>query len=271
VIHVHLSEKGSFIREGALVLLARLRGLTIVVTNHGSKFVKFAARRPEMVSRVLRACDLCLCFSEDAILVCRRLAPNVPSAVIVNPTTADPASPTADLTGEIALFAGSVGVRKGVDILLTAWEEVTKSRPDAKLLIAGPPTEFLLPVVASVQSMGPLENEDIRAVMREARVVVLPSRDEALPVVLAEALAGGRPFVATPVGGIPWLAHGVQVLVPVGDSHALALALIDLLGDPQLAAERGEMGREFHTRNLSMEAADSAMRSHYEAAVARRH
>jgi glycosyltransferase involved in cell wall biosynthesis len=224
-----------------------------------------------LVARVLNACDFYFCLSQSDLELCHELAPTAPGALITNPTAADVGSRPADLTDEVVFFAGQVGVRKGVDVLLRAWEEVRRFRPKAKLVVAGPATSLVVPVTSNVEMLGPIDNQRTRELMRAARVVVLPSRDEALPVVLTEALAAGRPFVSTPVGGIPWLAQGVQKLVEVGDAHALALALVELLADPGLAAARGEAGREFHRRILSVEAADVMMRGHYEDAIARRH
>ena len=48
IAHIHLSERGSFLREGALVALARRRGLVTVVTIHGASFLPFAARNPRL-------------------------------------------------------------------------------------------------------------------------------------------------------------------------------------------------------------------------------
>ena len=58
VAHFHLSERGSFLREGALVRLAHLRRLPVVVTIHGAAFLPFADRWPQLAAGVLRAATL---------------------------------------------------------------------------------------------------------------------------------------------------------------------------------------------------------------------
>lgn len=94
-----------------------------------------------------------------------------------------------------------------------------------------------------VRITGWLSNDAVRAELAAARVMVLPSFAEGLPVVLMEALALGRPVVTTYVAGIPELVeHGAAGwLVPAGDPAALADALADALAAPseRLAA----MGR----------------------------
>ena len=64
VAHVHLSERGSFLREGSLVAVAHRRGLVTVATIHGASFMPFARRYPWLVSTVLRRADLIACFDQ---------------------------------------------------------------------------------------------------------------------------------------------------------------------------------------------------------------
>lgn len=79
---------------------------------------------------------------------------------------------------------------------------------------------------------------DIPAVMAAADIVTLSSAHEGLPVAIMEALAMGRPVVATAVGGVPTqVRNGVEGrLVPPGDPSALARALVELAGDAELRA-----------------------------------
>jgi len=76
-------------------------------------------------------------------------------------------------------------------------------------------------------------------------VLLLPSINEGTPVSVIEALAAGRPAVATRVGGIPDVVRdGVDgFLVDLGDADALADRLADLAADPIRRAEMGASGR----------------------------
>jgi glycosyltransferase involved in cell wall biosynthesis len=97
-----------------------------------------------------------------------------------------------------------------------------------------------------------------------ARVVALPSRAEGMPMTLTEAMSAGRPFVSTPVGGIPELAAGGGgMLVPVGDAEALARCLIGFLAGPALARSLGERGRRFCAETRSVEVIDTRLRELY--------
>jgi glycosyltransferase involved in cell wall biosynthesis len=89
------------------------------------------------------------------------------------------------------------------------------------------------------------EVRDIPALLARARLFVLPSLSEGISLTLLEAMARGLPLVATKVGGNPEVVEdGVTgLLVPPGDSHALAQAIRTLLADPDRAHAMGLAGR----------------------------
>ena len=86
---------------------------------------------------------------------------------------------------------------------------------------------------------------DMLNVYADLDVVALTSRNEGSPVALIEALAAGRPVVATAVGGVPEVVINgdTGVTVPVADSRALAHAVLTLLADRPLAERLGAAGR----------------------------
>lgn len=268
VAHVHLSERGSFVREGALVALARRRKLVPVVTIHGAAFLPFAESHPRLTSAVLRQARLVTCLDQEVLEAVGRAAPRVRADILPNPIMMDYSAPTADRTDEIVVFAGEIGLRKGADILYEAWELVAKNRPEARCLMVGPGGDFNGPAVERLETQGPVDTHEMREILRAARVVVLPSRAEGMPMILTEAMAGGRPFVSTPVGGIPDLAReGAGVLVDVGDHVGLAQALTNLLADRELARSMGERGQAFCSETRSAEIIDARLRDLYAAAA----
>ncbi len=87
---------------------------------------------------------------------------------------------------------------------------------------------------------------DVDRLLGASDVLVHPTRDDALPTAVMHGLAAGLPVVASDVGGVPELVDdSVGVLVPPGDHHALAGALVDLIGDPD---RRNVMGRAARKR-----------------------
>lgn len=158
------------------------------------------------------------------------------------------------------LFAGVMRPRKNVLGLVNAFAQVRRAVPEATLTIAGPTPEpdyaahvrarvADLGIAQAVTFLGHVSNEQLVAAMAQASVVSLFSHEETLPTVLAQALAVGRPVVASRVGGIPELVTHADngYLVPVGDEESLAAALTALLQQPAL---RQAMGAAGHQRAL---------------------
>ena len=101
-------------------------------------------------------------------------------------------------------------------------------------------------LTSTVTFVGALPPEDVAREMSGAAAVVAPSRSEALPRVVLEALAAGAPVIATGVGGMPEIvAHGVTgILVLPEDADALATALAGLLADDDLRGRLLVRGRD---------------------------
>jgi glycosyltransferase involved in cell wall biosynthesis len=266
VAHMHLSERGSFLREGSLLALAHKRGLVTVATINGASFMPFARKRPRLVSTVLRRADLVTCVDRESLDFVRLSAPHVHSEIVPNPVFVDERFSPADQTDELVVFAGEIGLRKGADVLCRAWPLVAGRRPEARCLMVGPATAFVPPSAERLQVRPPVDPIEMKALLRQARVVALPSRAEGMPLLLTEAMSQGRPFVSTPVSGIPELAAGGGLLVPVGDELALADRLTEMLADPGLARRIGERGRQFCVETRSVEVIDVRLRKLYESA-----
>ena len=134
---------------------------------------------------------------------------------------------------------------KGHAILLDAFRRVHARRPHARLLLIGGGSERQrLEILSSnfglngsVQFLG--SRADIPELLAACDLVTLASVQEGLPMALLEAMAAGKPVVATKVGIVPELVQGGQtgLLVPPGDAELLAEALDTLVTD-QIKGQR---------------------------------
>lgn len=150
------------------------------------------------------------------------------------------------------LFLANLQVRKGVLIMLDAFERLAARLPAARLLVAGagPEEAEVGRRVAASQSAGRVEllgqvgREDVLPLMQRCAVYCLPSYGEPFGMTALEAMACARPVVATRAGGLQHLVddHGGRT-VPPGDAPALATALAELLADPGRRAAMGEHNR----------------------------
>jgi phosphatidyl-myo-inositol alpha-mannosyltransferase len=151
------------------------------------------------------------------------------------------------------LFASALDQpQKGLDVLVTAFADLRRDYPDARLVLAGPgdPDRALAQTTReAIDVCGPGSPEDLPNRYRTATVTVLPSRHEAFGLVLVESLATGTPVIgATPGGASDIVEPSVGRTVPYGDADALAHALracIDLARDPAVPSRCREHARRW--------------------------
>lgn len=186
----------------------------------------------------------------------RFAAINPRTEVIRNASSLHADAPAGVAAAQV-LAIGRHVAQKGLDLLLQAWVNVQAARPEARLAIVGdgPLTAALqaraaaLGVAASVQWQAP--TPAVEALYRQAAVFVLPSRYEGMPLVLLEAQALGVPAVAfdCPTGPAEIVGADSGMVVPAGNTAALADAVLRLLDDPPL---RACMGRAAIARSRTL-------------------
>lgn len=251
----HLSQGGSWLREGTLLRIARRLGWRSVAQIHGSGFVSYAKRHSEAVRKVLEAAERSYVLSDDSAAAISQLLGSNGSVVRIRNLVSMPESSWKSTT---IVFGGSVGRRKGVDTLVAAWESASLRLPNWRLIVAGPHEPgFILPPLERMQVTGALSNREVGDLLSKALVAVLPSRAEALPMFLLEAMSHGCVPVSTEVGQIKELVEDIGVTVPAGDSTLLAGALISLCNSEDLAA-RGQAAR----RRVSEQYSEDTQRQH---------
>ena len=171
--------------------------------------------------------------------------------------------------GSYLLFVGTVEPRKGIDVLLSAHATLRRQgHPDLRLVVAGPPGWGETPPLdgPGVMAPGRVDDHTLDALYRGAAAVVLPSRSEGFGLPALEAMARGRPVVASNAGALPEVLGDAGLLVTPGDSDALATALEGILAKEDFAAELGSLGRQRAT-TFTWAACTAAHAAAYRAAL----
>lgn len=167
--------------------------------------------------------------------------------------------------GEL-LYVGQIEPRKGIDILLSAFKLVLKSKPEATLSIIGEDMveggRLTNKYRKMAEELGISKSVAFKGYMMDVTpeymnkdVFILPSRVEPFGRVLVEAMSAGLPVVASDVGGIPEIIPDEDkgVLVPVDNHQALAEAVLKVLDAGGRASMMAKNGRKYVMENFSME------------------
>ncbi len=164
---------------------------------------------------------------------------------------ASPPEPESDTDETRLIFVGRVAPVKGLRLLVDAMLQLSEELTDLTLTIVGDgPDRALIeeaakPLGDRVRFTGYLSQDAVAEELRAADAAVLPSFAEGVPVFLMEAMASGKPVIATQVAGVGELviAGETGLLVPPGDTASLIDAIRRIATDPARRTAMGKAGR----------------------------
>ncbi|MBE0432869.1 glycosyltransferase [candidate division WOR-3 bacterium] len=167
--------------------------------------------------------------------------------------------------------------QKGHRFLVTAFAAAAKVRPGIKLLLVGNG-----PLRKNIEKIVRAENlsdrilflglrDDIAGLLARSDVYVSSSEWEGFGLTIVEAMAAGRPVIATAVDGVPEIVHDkvTGLLVPSGDVESMSTAIAALADDCRLRAEMGKRGRVRAEKMFDIVKTTVAYEEMYTAAVER--
>lgn len=251
-LHAHFGTNAS-----EVACLARaLGGPPWSYTSHGPAEADDGPRL-HLPTKVGSAAFVAAISSHTRSLTLRRIPPALwPKVHIIHcglPERAFADTPLPEPDAPTFLFVGRLVPQKAPGLLLEAFATLSKTRPEARLVLAGDgemrgmlETRIAdLGLGEAVRITGWIDADQVRAELDAATVFALPSFNEGLPVVIMEALARGRPVISTYIAGIPELVTPeVGWLVPAGNVDALSCAMTECLeAGPEARVGMGRAGQ----------------------------
>ncbi|MFN2240249.1 MAG: glycosyltransferase family 4 protein [Thermoanaerobaculia bacterium] len=286
LIHSHLAYAGIW---GALI--SRQTGVPLVASLHVSPAegagIKERVRRMLLVALLNR-------YGSRIIVVSAALAEQWREATSLRPEKLEivrngiPLHPFAgagdDVRAELGLPAWDPVVmtvsvlreRKGIDILLRAAVPLLRRIPSCRFVIVGDgPSRGRLEKLAA--GLGVKDavvwtgfRRDVGRLLSAADLFVLPTLGDAFPTAVIEAMAAGKPVIASAVGGVPEIVDSATgILVPPGDEAALAEAIGYALESPEWRQDAGRAGKRKAAAELSAAAWVERLLSVYRSAMGR--
>ena len=246
-----------------------------IISVHGSDVTAMAASdrfRARWWRWMIESSDSIVACSQSFATEVERAAPKLLANITVVHNGVDLARCEIDLTtagpggtaGAVFLCVATLEHKKGIDLLINAFEKIAERHPSYRLVVVGRWSAFLPQLqqqIAALSSRAPGVASRIEIVsgeshgqvlhrMQTATMMILPSRAEPFGIVLLEAGLMHVPVIASRIGGIPEIiddgVHGL--LFPVEDVDALAAAMDRLLYEPEF---RSTLANALHDRVVS--------------------
>jgi len=270
LVHLHGTRAGFF---GTLALALMSRRPRVIYTVHGlscsraaSAMVKGLFARAERfiahrAHRVISVSEHDRQSGVEAGLLPPDRTTSIPNGIALAPAVQSHRPlRQADGRAEI-LIVGRLVPQKGIPVLLEAASMVLQSHPLSRFTLAGD-GPLHAELEAEAERLGISEQvrflgtvPDTSELLARCDLFVLPSLWEGMPLSLLEAMAAGRPAVATAVSGSAELILDEEtgLLVPAGDAMALAVAMARLLQNPHAAEAMGTRAKDRVRREFSLE------------------
>ena len=246
LLHIHSSFGPSFYRKLPLIRMAKKRGIPVVNHLHGSDldglYYHCGKRKQELVRKTYESCDRLVLLSNHWKEEMKKIAPRAKAEIVPNYGTFFPAMLDDDIQearekNKQVLFLGMIVPGKGADVFPAVIQNVLREVKEASFVFGGigETKELLqaLPEAARerVSCPGWITGEEKEKAFRESAVFFFPSRMEAFPMAVLEAMGHGLPIVATKTGGIPDIVEDGKdgFLAEVGDEKTMSEKIIRLL------------------------------------------
>ena len=269
LVHIHMSVKGSAMRKMQYAAIAKKHGKKVVLHIHGSSFMEYYqqlhGKKQEKLKKCLQSADCVLALSEKWQSDMCRVMELRNCEVLLNGISLKKYQAKIEPfqnRGIDFLFMGRLGVRKGTDNLLGVLKRMKKEGRKFHCVLAGDgPVQDYSQWVNEAQMedcirfAGWIQGGEKKALLKKARILLLPSRHEGLPMSILEAMTFGEAIISTKVGGIPEAVEEGQsgLLVDPDDEEGLYGAMCRLLDDPELTERMGRRGCEIVKQKFDLE------------------
>ena len=268
-VHVNMAERLSLFRKSVIIIVCRALGIPVVLHLHAAQLHHFYRSLPRPLQMLTRwvfslpASCVVLGSSARRFVVEELGVPANRVEIVINgvPEPTHARRVASEQTVQRVLFLGNLSERKGVSDLLQALAlpGFDASRTEVVLAGGGDIETYRikakqLGIETLLDFAGWSDQQQVARLMARADVLVLPSYDEGLPLVILEAMANGVAVVCSPVGEIPSvLTDGVNAcFVQAGDAAGIARSLQRVLNEPALRTSLERNGRALYEQNFSL-------------------
>ena len=278
IVHLHISARGSYKRKAMMARIAKKAGKKVVLHEHSGEFARdFEAGDDAYradVRRTFNGADRVIVLSQEwHDYFAKNVIEDAAKLVVLHNGVKIPPTACNPCSHQDVLFLGRLDANKSPDVLLRASRTVLAAIPAMRLVFGGDGVldgykalAEELGIAERCEFLGWVCGDDKERLFERAGIYCLPSKNEAMPISVMEAMAHGLPVVATRVGGVPQLIDdGVNgLLMDVDDEQALSKLLMELASSPERRVELGAAARQKMIQGFSVEASIEQLLGIYE-------
>lgn len=275
IVHIATAHKGSFVKHGVMVVIAKIFGRKVILAPHCSVFALLPDHSPKIWKRwvkfITNQCDYLLVLSKEWFKFPSQLPLNnliyLPNAINTLEYLSIDREFSEKSKSTNILFLGHISVEKGLLDLVDAISILTQDN------ILNFSVDLIGESINHLEFEEIMQQIDVKKLanyinarepefgqkkierLKSADIFVLPSHQEGMPMTILEAMASGLPVVATSVGGIPDLIINGKngYLVPPNDPTKLSDALKEMIQNPSLRFQIGKDNREKAKQSYDIE------------------
>lgn len=257
IVHLHVSERGSFYRKATVISLCKKMKIKTVLHHHGAEFFDFFdnanKKRKTYITEIINDACINIVLSENQKNKMKIRFPDAKFIVLYNAVAESVKNCYNDKANDI-LFVGRLGKRKGVFDLIEVFKMSTVFQNENIVLnICGDGALKEVKekieekqIQGRVKHIGWCSKQELERTYKETMMFILPSYNEGLPMALLEAMSYGIPCIASRIAAIPEVITDGEngLLITPGNIVEIRRAIEYLAGDSQLRKKIGEKAYE---------------------------
>lgn len=264
VIHMTTSGQLATIRDIQMLKLAKRNKIPTVYHIRFGRVAEIARKNTlewKLIKRAMRLASKVMAIDNGTYDAIRAYLPKVDVCCVPNPFDLNKMQKVVmpSVSEKSIVYVGWIVKTKGVEELLSAWNDIRSEYPEWTLKLVGPYAQEYYDELDNrftfdqVLFTGEQPHDMAMEILSKSSVFILPSYTEGFPNSVLEAMALQKPIIATDVGAIPDMLDGCGVVIESRNAAAVADALDRLLSDEQLRTKLGIKGKEKLLKNYTIE------------------
>ena len=244
IVHIHVSERGSFIRKSLILKLTKKKGCKVILHHHGAEFEQYYDsadhKLKAYISKIIGMADINIVLSSRLIGLIQKINPEANIKVLYNSVNVEENN-QYNPDGHSFIMLGRLEERKGTFELLETIHSIDSFLPkDITFNLCGDGDlnkvhEKIkeLQIEHRISHVGWIEAKDKEIMFKDTIGHILFSHNEGLPMAILETMAYGIPNISTNVASIPEVVinDSTGILVEVHDKDALAKGILKLVNN----------------------------------------